>query len=327
MPTQSQKRRLGVFIVLIIIMLIALLVIIGSQQFLKEQDIYLISYKDISVSGLEIGSPVKYLGLGVGTIKDLQIDEEDISKINIKIAVKSGTPIKKDAHADIEFIGITGLKMIEIRGGSSAADLLTPGDYIQAGGSISELITGKAEVIMEKVELLINNLNAFSKPENLNKIIDLAANANSTFEELDLLLKENRRDLREIVSQAKITGARLDTITQFLVPTGESMRHVSLSDTLNAILSNVNKVTQSLRKADLDLIIEELAVTLDRTNQILKIVDYDLVKGRENLFISLEKLRSTLQYLDEAARMMNEDPSVLLRGTKYQDIPDEDLDR
>jgi len=327
MPTQSQKRRLGVFIVLIIIMLIALLVIIGSQQFLKEQDIYLISYKDISVSGLEIGSPVKYLGLGVGTIKDLQIDEEDISKINIKIAVKSGTPIKKDAHADIEFIGITGLKMIEIRGGSSAADLLTPGDYIQAGGSISELITGKAEVIMEKVELLINNLNAFSKPENLNKIIDLAANANSTFEELDLLLKENRRDLREIVSQAKITGARLDTITQFLVPRGESMQNVSLSDTLNAILSNVNKVTQSLRKADLDLIIEELAVTLDRTNQILKIVDYDLVKGRENLFISLEKLRSTLQYLDEAARMMNEDPSVLLRGTKYQDIPDEDLDR
>ncbi len=249
MPTKSQKRRLGVFVLLVILMLTALLVIIGSQQFLKKQDIYLISYKDISVSGLEVGSPVKYLGLGVGTIKDIQIDVDDISRIKVEIAVKEGTPIKKDAYADIEMIGITGLKMIEIRGGSSASELLNPGEYIPAGGSISELITGKAEIIMEKVELLINNLNTFSKPENLNKIIDLAANANKTFEELDLLLRENRRDLRDIVTQAKITGARLDTITQFLLPTSETMQNVSLSDTLSEILSNVNKVTKSLEKS------------------------------------------------------------------------------
>ncbi len=82
-----------------------------------------------------------------------------------------------------------------------------------------------------------------------------------------------------------------------------------------------------MRKADLDLIIEEFAVTLDRTNQILKIVDYDMEKGRDNLFISLQKMRSTLEHLEEAARMINEDPSLLLRGSKYQDIPDEDLDR
>ena len=327
MPTKSQKRRLGVFIILIIIMLVALLLIIGTEQFLKEQDIYLISYKDISVSGLEIGSPVKYLGLGVGTIKDIQIDEQDISRIIIKIAVKSGTPIKKDAYAVIELLGITGLKVIEIRGGSSSADLLKPGEYIQAGGSISEMITGKAEVIMEKIELLINNLNQFSKPENLNKIIDLAENANRTFEGVDLVLRENRQDLRRIIAQTKVTGARLDTITQFLVPTPEEMQHVSLTDTLREIFSNINKVTNSLRKANMDRVIEELALTLDRTNRILKIVDHDMERGRDNLFVSLQKLRSTLEYLDETARMVNEDPSILLRGTEYQDLPDDDLDR
>jgi ABC-type transporter Mla subunit MlaD len=327
MPTKSQKRRLGVFIILIIIMLVALLLIIGTEQFLKEQDIYLIAYKDISVSGLEIGSPVKYLGLGVGTIKDIQIDEQDISRIIIKIAVKSGTPIKKDAYAVIELLGITGLKMIEIRGGSSSADLLKPGEHIQAGGSISELITGKAEVIMEKIELLINNLNQFSKPENMNKIIDLAENANRTFEGVDLVLRENRQDLRRIIAQTQVTGARLDTITQFLVPTPAEMQHVSLTDTLREIFSNINKVTNSLRKANMDQVIEELALTLDRTNRILKIVDHDMERGRDNLFVSLQKLRSTLEYLDETARMVNEDPSILLRGTEYQDLPDDDLDR
>ena len=327
MPTKSQKRRLGVFIVLVIILLVALLLIIGTEQLLKEQDTYLIAYKDISVSGLEVGSPVKYLGLGVGTIKDIQIDRDDISRIIIRIAVKSGTPIKKDAYADIELIGITGLKMIEIRGGSSAAELLEPGEYIPPGKSTSELITGKAEIIMEKIELLINNLNQFSQPENLNKIIDLAENANRTFEDLDLILRENREELRGIIAQAKVTGARLDTITQLLVPSGAELHQISLADTLNQIFSNLNKVTYSLEKADMDRVIEELALTLDRTNRILTIMDHDLERGRDNLFVSLQKLRSTLEYLDEAARMINEDPSILLRGTEYEDLPDEDLDR
>ena len=327
MPTKSQKRRLGIFIALVIVMLVALLVIIGSEQLLKEQDIYFVSYKDISVSGLEIGSPVKYLGLGVGTIKDIQIDESDISKIIIKIAVKSGTPIKKDTYADIELMGITGLKMIEIRGGSSAADLLEPGEYIQAGESTSEMITGKAEIIMEKIELLVNNLNQFSKPENLNHIINMAENADKTFQDFDKVLVENRQDLRQIVAQAKVTGTRLDSITQFLVPSTESMQNVSLADTLAEILSNLNRISNRLKQADLEHMITELAVTLKHTNQMIKIIEYDLDKGRENLSGSLIKLRSALDYLNESARMINEDPSILLRGTQYEDIPDDDLDR
>ena len=224
-------------------------------------------------------------------------------------------------------LGITGLKMIEIRGGSSAADILEPGEYIRAGKSSSELITGKAEVIMEKIELLINNLNQFSKPENLNEIINLAKNANRSFEDFDTILRENRQELGDIITQARVTGARLDTITQFLVPKNVKMKQVSLADTLNDILSNINNVTNSLKTANMGQVLEELAVTLERTNGILNIMDHDLERGRDNLFISLRKLRSTLEYLDETARMVNEDPSILLRGTEYEDLPDDELDR
>lgn len=327
MATKSQKHRLGVFIILIIILLTALLLIIGTGQLLEAKDVYLISYKDISVSGLDVGSPVKYLGLGVGTIKSIRIDKEDISRIIIEIAIKAGTPIKKDAYADIEMIGITGLKMIEIRGGSSAAELLKPGEYIRAGTSSSESITGKAEIIMEKIELLVNNLNQFSSPENLDEIITLAKNANQTFQDFDQILQENRLKLREIISQAQVTGTRIDSITQLLAPRKENLQRVSLSDTLIALLSNINKVTSSLKKARMDIVVEELAKTLDQTNKIITIMDHDLERGRDNLFVSLQKLRSTLLYLNEAARMVNEDPSILLRGAEYEDIPDEDLER
>jgi phospholipid/cholesterol/gamma-HCH transport system substrate-binding protein len=327
MITRSQKYRLGIFIALSTFLLIVLLVIIGTEQFLKQQDIYYIAYKDISVSGLEIGSPVKYLGLGVGTIRDIEIDPEDISSINVKIAIKPGTPIKKDAYADIELLGITGLKMIEIRGGSNEAELLEPGAFIPPGGSTSEMITGKAEIIAEKIELLVNNLNRFTQPENLDKIIRLAESSNRTFEDLDLILNENRNNLNKIMAHTQTTIAQLDSITEQLVPVVSRIRETAMVDTISDILANVNQITYRMRKANLEYVIDELARTINRTHQLLTNVDHDLERGSANLYISLRRLRSTLEYLDETARMINEDPSILLRGTEYEDLPDDDLDR
>ena len=86
----------------------------------------------------------------------------------------------------------------------------------------------------------------------------MAENANSTFKDFDLILRENRHELRGIITQAKVTGARLDTITQLLVPGEAKMQHASLTDTLGEILSNINKVTNSLKKANMDQVVEEL---------------------------------------------------------------------
>jgi len=74
MPSRSQKIRLGVFIVISSFALLILLFIIGSKKLFAEKDIYYISYNDVSVSGLEIGSPVKYLGISIGSIQNIDFD-------------------------------------------------------------------------------------------------------------------------------------------------------------------------------------------------------------------------------------------------------------
>jgi ABC-type transporter Mla subunit MlaD len=327
MPTRSQKYRLGLFIIVSLSALLLLLMIIGSEKFLKKRDIYLITYKDISVSGLEVGGPVKYLGLGVGTIKNIQIDPEDISRIIVTVALKPGTPIKKDTYADIELIGITGLKMIEIRGGSNEAELLEPEQFIQAGGSVTEAITGKAEIIAEKIELLLNNLNRFSQPENMDKITKLTESATQTFDNFDKVLVENRKDIRLIINQSQASIARIDTISGLLLTSVEKIHDLAVGDTLEEILSNVQGITVKLRKANLGLLIEQLSSAIEKTNHVLTLIDHDLESGSKSFFTSLERLKSTLEYLDEASRIINEDPSVLIRGTEFEDLPDEELDR
>ena len=64
-----------------------------------------------------------------------------------------------------------------------------------------------------------------------------------------------------------------------------------------------------------------------RSPRLLIAVDHDLERGSKDFITSVQKLKSTLIYLDETSRMINEDPSILIRGTELEDVPDDDLDR
>lgn len=327
MPTQSQKFRLGLFLILGFLALATLLFIIGSERFFQKRDIYYIVYKDVSVSGLEIGSPVKFLGIRVGIIDEIKIDPEDVSRIIVTVALKPGTPIKHDARADINIIGITGLKMIEIHGGSKEADLVEPGHFIEAGSSITDELTGKAEIIAEKIELLLNNLNRFTKPENLDKLTQLIENTDRAFAQADQMLAENRKDIRNIIANSQQTMVRVDSISNLLLFSAQEVHRLTTSDTLGRILSDVQHITGRLRESNLEQLIQRLSAAVEKTNLLLNSLDDDLERGSQDFFISIKRLKSSLDYLDETSRMINEDPSILLRGTTYDDIPDDDLDR
>ena len=67
---------------------------------------YFIRYKEISLTGLEIGSPVKYRGLRIGRIEDMFIDENDVTSIIVEISIDPKTPIKEDNIAVIDYLSI-----------------------------------------------------------------------------------------------------------------------------------------------------------------------------------------------------------------------------
>ncbi len=326
MPSRSQKIRLGIFIVISSFALLVLLFIVGSKEFFQDKDIYYISYRDVSVSGLEIGSPVKYLGINIGTIKSIDFDPKDVYNVVITVAVKPGTPIKKDARANIEAIGITGLKMIEIRGGSNEAKLVKVGKYINAGGSITEDITGKAEVIANKIELVVNNLIEFTKPEKLEKIINLAESSTLAMDNINAMVAENRLNLRDGLLSAKIVMARMDTVSSSIQVASTKIQQLAESDTLDKIMANVHEISIKLAETDLVGTIARLDEVVERTNKLLISLDRDMERGSRDFLVSLQKLKSALDHINEASRLVNEDPSVLIRGAEVDEIPDDDLD-
>ncbi len=327
MPTRGQKIRFGIFILIILISAAVLLIIFARHKLIEKRDIYYISYKDISVSGLEVGSPVKYLGVKVGTIQDIRIDPRDVSRIIIKVGLKPGTPIKVDSRADIASIGITGLKMIEIRGGSNKAPLLKPGSYIPPGSSITEEITGKAEIIAEKLEKILNNLQILTKQQNIDRIMQMVNQTTTTFQKLETVVEENRLLLHSTLSATESASNRIDSITVTLHQTASEINKIVSSDTLKQILASTRDISLKLKKANILKLIDELSEMLERTNRLLVIMDSQLQRGSRDFLMSMRQLKTTLQNLNETSRLLQEDPSVLIRGTKYKEIPDKKLDQ
>ncbi|MDI3520898.1 MAG: phospholipid/cholesterol/gamma-HCH transport system substrate-binding protein, partial [Anaerophaga sp.] len=105
MNNRSKKIRLGIFIIVSSALLLFLVVYFTARELFEKSDTYYVNFHDVSVSGMEIGSPVKYLGINVGTISDIRINPQDITSIIAELSLKQGTPIKEDAKADIVSLG------------------------------------------------------------------------------------------------------------------------------------------------------------------------------------------------------------------------------
>lgn len=327
MPTRAQNLRLSIFIAVSFIALLGLIGVITRQQLLKESDIYYIAYEDLSVGGLEVGSSVKYLGIKVGVVDDVRIDPQNVARVIITVKLTHGTPIKTDSRADISSIGITGLKTIEIRGGSNAAERLKPGSYIQAGTSLSEEITDRADVMTRKLDQILNNLQAFTRPDNLNKFTHLAEQAGAAFEKMNGILDENRRNMRVTLETSQQIAARLDSAAVLLHATLQDVHRIARSDTLEQILANTQAISAKLKEANLVALIGELRTVVEHTSQMLSLMDRGLERGGRDFIASMERLKLTSEYLEEVSRMLQSDPSLLLRGAKTRNIPDKNLER
>ncbi len=332
MRKRSQKVRLGIFIIVGFSILIILVGFFTAQELFEKSDTYYVSYKDVSVSGLEVGSPVKYLGIKVGSISDIKIDKDDISRVIIELSLKPGTPIKEDAKANIVSQGITGLKAIEIRGGSNEADFLKKKEFIQAGSSFTEDITGKAEVIAEKVEMILNNLIDFTKKEKLEKITDMADEIHSfaqrgkvTLAKFNNLIDDNSEEIHQTITTAHEVTEKLNVSGTQLKKALTNINNILEGDTLNQILANTKDISYTLKKTNLKKLIENFSIVAAQTQKLLINIDSDLDQSSEDLKKNLQLLKYTLENLNEASRKINSNPSILIRGSKTKNVPDEQL--
>lgn len=134
METDKHYFFEGLFIIVFLIAAAVLAVWLGSPG-RRDDVVYRIHFPD-SVSGLSVGDPVSFRGVGVGTVKSLEIDYENPRLVVVEVRLRKETPVKTDTKASLELKGLTGVINIELSGGDPEAKTLLA---VTPAGKIPEI--------------------------------------------------------------------------------------------------------------------------------------------------------------------------------------------
>ncbi len=309
MVSNTQKYRLGVFIVLVSALMLFLILMVVGKTLIEKRDNYWIVYKDISISGLQLGGTVKYHGINIGRIDDISIDRNDVRNVIVKISIKKGTPIKEDVIASLIPVGITGLLQVELTGGSNEASLLDSGSEIKAGTSLMASITGKAEILADKFDLLLNNLTEITAIDNQEKIRNILGN-------IDYLLENNKDEFSSIVTNLDSISYHLTCLTKSSSIAVEKLNQIINSQQMDNILTNSEKFSSDLAETDITALLDNLDETIIQIKETFSHLDLTHLKMRQDLIQTVETLKETVEYLNEFSRQISEEPSTLIRTKK-----------
>ena len=128
----------------------------GSGE--RDDVLYRIRFGE-SVSGLELGEPVKYRGVNVGTVKAMALDPADPRVVQVDIGLHKDAPIRTDTKASLKLKGITGVVFVELSGGSPKAKSLLAATPV---GKLPEIPAEKSNLntVLDQLPAMLERFGA-----------------------------------------------------------------------------------------------------------------------------------------------------------------------
>ncbi|EMF9585591.1 MCE family protein [Campylobacter upsaliensis] len=239
-----------------------------------------------SVAGLGLKAPVRLLGVEVGSVENISIYTKQNLGVNILIKVKKETPIKEDTFATLQLQGITGLKFIQLQGGSVNSKKLTGDDgypVIAFRESFLATIDRQGERIFSLIKTADDKSKKLLSDENLQNIAMLLKNLAQLSENLNANSKALSKNLNEasknVALMAKEVELSAKNLRQTLQNVDESSRAFTLlmqkgarkidsyDELRDALLEDLellkiwllesNKAIKNLQRSPSDLIFKE----------------------------------------------------------------------
>ncbi len=239
--TPGQRLKIGLFTAIGIVVLIFAIFFIGNQKSLFSST-FKVSGLFKNVNGLQIGNNVRFAGINIGVVNDIEIMNDTTVKVVLTVNNSVKKFIKKDSKMSIGSDGLMGDKLVVIApGGATSNSVVNDGDQI---GSVNPIDVDKIVAKLTKIED-----NAGSLIDNMAQIV---AKVNSGKGSIGRLLNNDKlsRDLEGTVTQAKTTMANVHKTTTTLNEDLTAAQH-------NFLLKGFFKKKQKAAKAKQDSIKKE----------------------------------------------------------------------
>ncbi|HEY0684240.1 MAG TPA: MlaD family protein [Steroidobacter sp.] len=299
MERDAHYVAVGAFILLVVAMGIGFVLWYTDANDGREYERYEIYFTG-SVSGLDRGSPVRFLGVDVGRVRRLAIDPTDATRVHVVVEVDKSAPISAATRASLGLQGVTGLLYVNLKEASDVdrnAPLLQGENYpvIEAVESDFDAFLASLPELMGRANTLLERLSRVVSDENLNGIADTIKGMRDTM----ATMPQTAKDVQQLVVELRATVAEIHGASESLRGMTDDAR-----PEVKQALARMNDVANNLAEA---------SSRVDRFTQQSQV---QLGNFTEQGLFELERLmretRQAAREFRDLSRSLQENPSQIL---------------
>ncbi|MBN1433856.1 MCE family protein [Candidatus Fermentibacterales bacterium] len=283
MPKIASRFALGVFFSVAFVMLVVVMLWLTGWFGGSDTETY-VCYFNESVQGLTSGSDVRYRGVPVGTIRSIKV-AEDGRLVEVVMDIERDFPVSSDIAARVDFMGITGLRIINLRT-AEPEEMERPELSFDSEYPVIPVMRSQMEVLDVGLERVIEILAQIDAKTINDRTIELLENLNAILD---------REMIESAFEDFDMIAADLDTMIGVYTRLGRSLERLSLS----------LETTAPDLAADLGVLADDLHGLLARLDEEAVAVE-DIVHQAGLMVSDLRRLVQTIG--DHAGEMILTDP-------------------
>jgi len=299
--SNSQKIQLGIFVIIGTLVFLAAIYFIGNKQNMFGNTSHLKAVF-VNVNGLQPGNNVRYAGIDIGTVKEIEMINDTTISVHMIIDNKIMEHIKKNAIATISSDGLVGNMIINIIPGKGAAEKVENGDTIQSYSRIG------TDAMLETLN--VTNENAAMLTADLLKITQEITQGNGT---VGLLIRDTlmAQDLKATMSYLRQTSkGTSESVANLNKLITDLNRKDNVIGTLNdtVVANRMKKIIINLEKSsnEINKVVTNLNATITNVKEGKGAINY--LSNDPKL---VKQIDSTITNINKASIKLNEDLEAL----------------
>ena len=305
MEREANYTAVGAFVLLVTTMAALFVYWYAGSADARDYARYEIYFQG-SVSGLNRGSTVRYLGVEVGRVVAIRIDKRAADRVQVIADIDSHTPISKETLASLAMQGVTGLLYIDLLATGKGRMPPVPSeqypviDSVQSNfdrllASLPDLV-GRATEVVDRASRVLSDDNIVAFSNTMKHLEKSAATLPATMQDASAVVADLKATLVDV--RAAAAGARqlVDTAGPNLTAASERLR--AISQNLDRTTANLDKLMTDHRE-DLGLFLRDSLPEMERL---------------------LRDSRQAAQEFAELSRSLKADPSQLLYEPTYRGV-------
>jgi phospholipid/cholesterol/gamma-HCH transport system substrate-binding protein len=304
MEREANYAAVGAFVVLVVVMAVLFVYWYSDAREHRDYTRYEV-YFEGSVSGLERGAQVRYLGVDIGRVYSMRIDPRDSSRVQVLVDLDSTSPVSAKTVAELSLQGVTGLLYMDLIQDTGTRRLTKPVPSEKypvirsARSSFDVLLASLPDLVGVASDVAVRASRMLS-----DKNIASVSNALANIDKASSTLPQTLREVQSLVAELRDAAGDIRGVAQ----QANSVLEKAGPEVTTA-MTRVRAVADNLANAS-----ERLDKLVEENRQDIRSFTRE---GLPELERFLREGRSAAREFRELSRSLKEDPSQLL----YQPPP------